>query len=105
GDVALLAHHLFEQHGGSDRAALETLLQRYAGYGWPGNVRELSNLIARHVALGDVAPPRPAPTTDDPIEATLALGLSLPAARAHVVQELERRYVERVLAAHGGNVG
>jgi transcriptional regulator with GAF, ATPase, and Fis domain len=41
----------------------------------------------------------------DFIEETIALDLPLPRARERVVDEFERRYVQRVLAQHNGNVG
>jgi NAD(P)-dependent dehydrogenase (short-subunit alcohol dehydrogenase family) len=34
----------------------------------------------------------------------IADGLALPVARLQVVREFERRYIEAVLAQHGGNV-
>jgi DNA-binding NtrC family response regulator len=94
---------------------------RLEAYTWPGNVRELRNAVARRIALGESAPlgatkpmadvvpgstPPPPPTSvGDPIEDVLALELPLSHARARVVQELEGRYVARVLARYGGNVG
>jgi hypothetical protein len=41
----------------------------------------------------------------DIIEEILAMDLPLPRARQRIVDEFERRYVQRVLAQHGGNVG
>jgi DNA-binding NtrC family response regulator len=75
---------------------------------WPGNVRELENLVARRLALGGVrtslrGTEKTGPIVD-PIEAVLAQDLSFPEARERVQAEFERRYVERILAAHGGNV-
>ncbi|WP_437602496.1 sigma 54-interacting transcriptional regulator [Sorangium sp. So ce590] len=43
-------------------------------------------------------------TSDDIIEEILALDLPLPRARERIVEHFERRYVQRVLAQHGGNV-
>ncbi|AKT38123.1 sigma 54-interacting transcriptional regulator [Chondromyces crocatus] len=43
-------------------------------------------------------------STADVVEETLALDLPLARARERVVEEFERRYVQRVLAQHGGNV-
>jgi transcriptional regulator of acetoin/glycerol metabolism len=69
------------------------------------------------LALGDLAPlgrsPSSAPTPlgaqgiapgGDPIAAVLALDLPLIETRQRVVDEVERRYVARVLAANNGNV-
>ncbi|MGH7296648.1 MAG: helix-turn-helix domain-containing protein, partial [Polyangiaceae bacterium] len=44
------------------------------------------------------------PGAGDAIERVLARDLPLPRARAEVVEEFERRYVQRVLDLHGGNV-
>jgi DNA-binding NtrC family response regulator len=40
----------------------------------------------------------------DVIDAVLATDLPLSRARARVVEEFERRYVERVCERHGGNI-
>ncbi|WP_437954733.1 sigma 54-interacting transcriptional regulator [Sorangium sp. So ce119] len=45
-----------------------------------------------------------AATSNDIIEEILALDLPLPRARERIVEHFERRYVQRVLAQHGGNV-
>jgi DNA-binding NtrC family response regulator len=81
-------------------------------YPWPGNVRELRNAIARRIALGDMvddAPGLGGPASRpvegaDVMAAILAEDLPLTRARQKVVDEFERRYIERVLAKHGGNV-
>jgi DNA-binding NtrC family response regulator len=75
------------------------------GHDWPGNVRELANRIERAVALSehdtlvleDVAP--------EAVEAGEAAGDLLGDAvdRAAPLAEVEREYIERVIAAHGGN--
>jgi hypothetical protein len=48
----------------------------------------------------------PAPPVAGPdfLDSVLALDLPLPRARERVCDEFQRRYVERVLARHGGNV-
>ncbi len=122
GDVTVLGTHFWERLGGKEAIPAD-LLDRFEHYGWPGNIRELHNAVARRIALGDLAPveatraghsaapPATATatgsgntSTTDVIEQTLALGLSFPAARERVVESFERRYIERVLVAHGGNV-
>jgi len=70
-------------------------VSRLAAYPWPGNVRELRNYVERSMILGsfpsepvpgaDVAPPPPA----GELELSLA--------------EVERRHIERVTEACGGN--
>ena len=111
GDVALLAAQFWRELLGEEAAVPEDVVAQCEAHVWPGNVRELENAIARRVALGDLpaAPPRfaaaaPAGAVDAFVDRVLALDLPLPEARARVVDHFERRYVERVLAAHGGNV-
>lgn len=120
-DIELLARKFWAQSGGDpDRIPLD-LLREWEEYNWPGNIRELRNAVARRLALGDLAPQGPASrpppsmreersraqglaTGGDPIAAALALDLPLGETRQRIVDELERRYVERVLEANGGNV-
>jgi DNA-binding NtrC family response regulator len=111
GDIALLTAHFWRALGGQGRPPYD-MAQRFEGETWPGNVRELRNAVARRLALGDLtmspevpddasAPNAGAP---DALERVLARDLPFPRARAELLAEFERRYVERVLARHGGNV-
>jgi DNA-binding NtrC family response regulator len=127
GEIGYLARHFWRELGGAGQPLPIALFQRYEEYPWPGNIRELRNAIARRIALGDMvdapgltgpasgpspgsvpapgAASRPGATTgDEDIAAILAQDLPLPRARELMVDEFERRYVERVLAKHGGNV-
>ncbi len=104
------------------------LMRRFESYAWPGNVRELHNAVARQIALGSLAQletavplstreapralalapslpiaPEPLRDTFDPILAE-AFELPFTQARQRVMEEFERRYVERVLDKHGGSV-
>ena len=108
GDVRFIAVQLWERMANGEPMA-EGLLASFEGYGWPGNVRELSNVIARKISLGDLYPPelqgKPIDLTDSKVfDRVFALNLPLPEARARVLGEFERYYVERILAKHGGNV-
>ncbi len=112
-DIAPLARHFWRQQGGGKQAIPEALLTSFEDYEWPGNVRELQSAVARHLALGPLAgaaasnarrsTPAPSAATDF-MEQVLAENLALPVARQRVTDEFLRRYVERVLARHGGNV-
>jgi transcriptional regulator with GAF, ATPase, and Fis domain len=109
GDVAVLAHHFWKELGGGDRPLPYDVLQRCEAYSWPGNVRELHNEIARRIALGEMelaarSGTQAAPLTGDSIDAVLALDLPLTRAREKLLEEFHARYVERVVAQHGGNV-
>jgi two-component system response regulator HydG len=109
GDVLILAQHILERVtarankpilGFSPEAA-----QKLMAYAWPGNVRELENSVERAVALasfdkiavGDL--PEKVRTyrsthivlaSDDPTELV-------------ALDEMERRYVARVVESVGGN--
>ena len=108
-DVLALSQRFIEQYasrtgkrvlGPSPAAA-----QRLLAYGWPGNVRELQNCIERAVALTsfeeitvddlpervrNYSQPRVVPETQDASELV-------------TLEELERRYILRVLEAGGGS--
>ncbi|HZU83975.1 MAG TPA: sigma-54 dependent transcriptional regulator [Polyangiaceae bacterium] len=114
GDVSLLARHFAGEMAGSPDALSPEVLARFSEYAWPGNVRELRNTVARIVALGETGdeprwPARPASATpagtmEDWLDAVMATSPAFPVARRRVLREFERRYVERILAAHDGNV-
>jgi two-component system response regulator HydG len=117
GDISVLAHRFWKELGGAGALPYD-LLRRCEEYAWPGNVRELYNEIARRIALGDVntetdasssgafapAPPGAQAQAPDFMERVLAEDLPLPRARQRVVDEFQRRYVERVVAKHGGSI-
>jgi DNA-binding NtrC family response regulator len=107
GDVPLLARHIWQNSGGAPDALDEATIRRWSRLAWPGNVRELRNVVLKRLALGDLAddPGRDsAQPSEDIIEDVLLLDLPLARARERVVADFERRYVTRLLAAHGGNV-
>lgn len=106
-DIAPLAEHLLGRLGVKASLSPEALAALEA-YDWPGNVRELLNVLRRaslfaegDVIEGDLArrmiagsifgrvsPPTPTPSPDEDVR----------------LAEVERRHIERVLAAHGGNI-
>jgi transcriptional regulator with GAF, ATPase, and Fis domain len=126
GDIAVLAHHFWKRLADRGVPFPTDFLPRLEAYDYPGNVRELYNAVARRVALGDLAqietaraasapvtagdtpgagvPPPPPSLRGDVTESVLALDLPLVRARERVVEDFERRYVQRILAQHGGNV-
>jgi DNA-binding NtrC family response regulator len=81
------------------QAAVKALV----AYHWPGNVRELENVVERAVALcetesigtDDLPAQVKERRSSDFLAGALARGLTL--------ADLEREYIERVLAAEGGN--
>ncbi|MEO6418937.1 MAG: sigma 54-interacting transcriptional regulator [Polyangiaceae bacterium] len=113
GDVTLLARHFAADMGATRDALSSELLARFNDYSWPGNVRELRNAVARYIALGEdevarqgqpaTSQARKTPTKDW-LEDIIDSQMPFPLARRRTLDEFERRYVERVLAAHDGNV-
>jgi transcriptional regulator with GAF, ATPase, and Fis domain len=107
GDIAVLTRHFWRQIAGEGRPLPAQLIERLEDYSWPGNVRELQNAIARHVAVGDLpgcAALRAPSAVMDPIERVISMDLPLPRARAELVSEFERRYVQSVLERNDGSV-
>ena len=119
GDIPLLVRHFCEELGGDANLISRELLLRWEEQPFPGNVRELRNTVARHLALGELAslPLAPRPDQGPEIQARSesagndlsrvieeALEWPLGEARQKVVEEFEKRYIERMLARHGGNV-
>jgi two-component system response regulator GlrR len=73
-------------------------------YDWPGNVRELYNIVQRAVLLTE---DKVIPAVDLPIETPAASASEAGLLRhdkARVVEDFERRCVERLLRKHLGNV-
>jgi transcriptional regulator with GAF, ATPase, and Fis domain len=115
GDISMLARLFWKELGGDERGLSSDLLTGWESDPWPGNVRELRNAVARQMALGDLAqlpsqadsdaePIHDAPAPQpDVIDEVIRRGLSLPGGRERVVQAYERRYIEHVLAQHGGD--
>src|SRR5438477_4132964 len=121
-DIPLLAEHFAARHAGI-RGANITNEAREAmlAYSWPGNVRELENAVARALALnpsGTILPEDlPEAVRDEWRKARgLAPAAAMPPQMAVLppqpdplvadrptLDELERRYAERVLREMGGN--
>jgi transcriptional regulator with GAF, ATPase, and Fis domain len=93
GDIELLAAEFWRTFR-PDTAPPPALLAHLAGQSWPGNVRELRNAVERAALLG-WQPERPS----GPHEI-----LTYQQAKERAVWDWERRWVERLLASHGGNL-
>jgi len=109
GDVLLLAQHFVERFGARSgkevRGIHAAAAERLVTYDWPGNVRELENCIERAVALlrfdevniDDLPEKIRHYGVDRHIRAVDDLG------EVVTIAELERRYIQRVLALVGGD--
>jgi two-component system response regulator AtoC len=107
-DVLLLAVHFVDHFARKMRRPGSTMTASCAavlsGYEWPGNVRELANVIERAVALS----PSSQITVDDlpeQVRAGRAARVKATAEGSELVplEEIERRYIRRVLEAARGN--
>jgi DNA-binding NtrC family response regulator len=111
-DVALLAHHFLNKyakaHGEQVQLSSE-MIDLLAGYAWPGNVRELENAIEHAAAVcadriitpNDLPPrilERAKPCAVKPTAPSVSLIDDRP-----TLAELERRYVQLILAEADGN--
>jgi two-component system response regulator AtoC len=122
-DIPLLAEHFAARHAGERGASLTTeAREALLVWDWPGNVRELENAVARALALnpgGTILPedlpeavrdrwqgrkgypPIKTPTSVTPLPMPPAVD---PLVADHpTLDELSRRYAERVLRDSGGN--
>ena len=111
-DIAQLALHFLRSAAAQWQKAAPALsapaLQKLLAHDWPGNVRELKNVVERGVlmcASGALAPadidldgipeiPVPPPTQPE----------SFRDAKARVVEDFERAFIQQLLACSGGNV-
>ncbi|HEY4116348.1 MAG TPA: sigma-54 dependent transcriptional regulator [Byssovorax sp.] len=108
-DILLLAQSFLERFaaraGKKIRGLSSAVAQKLVGYAWPGNVRELQNCIERAVALARYEEL----TADDlpdrirDYKASHVLVMADDPSELVPMEEVERRYVLRVLAAVGGN--
>lgn len=116
-DVLLLAAHFLRQFGRPGQRLDAGALARLQAHDWPGNVRELAHVIERAVLLDggacldssalEIDGARAEPAAADVLAADTVAALrggTLRAAKARLIEDFERRYVEQLLSRHGGNV-
>jgi two-component system response regulator HydG len=109
GDVLLLAQHFVDRYatqaGKSVKGIAPAAAERLLAYSWPGNVRELENCIERAIALTSYEQI----TVDDLPEKIRSyrrshvLVASDDPAELVPLEEVERRYILRVMEAVGGS--
>jgi two-component system response regulator HydG len=107
-DILLLAQHFLERSAARMSRPVTGLTAscaaRLMAHSWPGNVRELANVVERAVALT-----RSARLTVDDLPrhlgatSTTRSMLTVAAEELVPLEEVERRYIRRVMAAAGGN--
>ncbi|MFN0253593.1 MAG: sigma-54-dependent transcriptional regulator [Kofleriaceae bacterium] len=110
-DVVPLATHILAHLGPKQNPPRRMRLSPEAqhlllGYHWPGNVRELMNVLERGVALcqGElIADDDLPPSVRERRPADFLHGLGAAVARRMTLAELEREFIEAVLADEAGN--
>jgi len=108
-DVLLLAQHLLEHHAKKSQRAVLGLTpaaaEKLVRYSWPGNVRELGNCMERAVALAkyDQIRAEDLPDRVRTHKSSYVIVASDDPSELVPMDEVERRYVLRVLAAVNGN--
>ena len=108
-DVLLLSHHFLARHAAELERPLPQLTpgarQALLEHDWPGNVRELEHVMERALFL--TADPQWIDRTEILLPAPAANGNpagSFQQAKKEAVARFERRYIEQLLLAYGGNI-
>ena len=107
-DIPLLAQHFLERAAadfdrplrGFSRGAMARLLE----HDWPGNVRELEHIVQRAVVLSQDPERVRRWNVDLPARGDARSAESFREAKTRMVARFEKRYVEKMLAAHRGNI-
>jgi len=108
-DVLLLAQHFLEKCaarlGKPVKAISAEAAQKLVDYDWPGNVRQLENSIERAITLTrfDHLTVDDLPERVRKFDASPAHVIDLELEHMMTLEQLERRYIERVLKASAGN--
>ncbi len=108
-DVLLLAQHFIAHFAASKGRAVEGLspaaAEKLMAYAWPGNVRELSNCVERAVAVAryDRIAVDDLPEKIRSYQSSHVIVSSDDPAELVPMEEIERRYIARVLEVVRGN--
>lgn len=105
-DILILAKHFIEKYAAKfclpTRQLTREAMQKLVMYEWPGNIRELENVIGAAVALS--SGPLICSADLQIVEAQVHLPTSFREAKARIVTQFEREYIERLLGSCDGNV-
>jgi DNA-binding NtrC family response regulator len=105
-DIPYLAKHFLEKYASNSSGNVPSLspeaIQKLIYHDWPGNVRELEHTIERAVMVcetaslseHDIALPAPEHRLED----------SFREAKAKIVEQFEKDYIQRLLLSYDGNV-
>lgn len=105
-DILLLARHFLDKYSTELNKPVQDFspeaMQRLLVHDWPGNVRELENVIERAVIFSrqsfiqkaDIQLPPSGPSPQE----------SFKTAKAKAVEQFERKFIQGLLLANGGNI-
>ncbi len=104
-DILLLAQHFLQRYSQRVVGIKSNAADKLLSYTWPGNVRELQNCIERAVALAqfDHIGIDDLPERVREFKSSRVTVESNDPAELLPMEEVERRYILRVLEAVGGN--
>ncbi|MES4786014.1 MAG: two-component system response regulator, partial [Nitrospiraceae bacterium] len=109
-DIPLLVEHFLDKHrytpGAPPARISEEALSSLMQYDWPGNVRELENAIERAVSLahGPLILPEDLPESVRDFKPLSVIQTGSASTEALItLEEMEKRYLARVLRETGGN--
>src|SRR5262249_37818735 len=106
-DIPILASHFLEKYSREFNKPLQECPPSFFGvlkdYDWPGNVRELEHVIERIVALSEHGILESA---DIPLSGPkpLVRQQSFSQAKATMIEQFERSYIQSLLLTHRGNI-
>ncbi len=116
-DIELLANHFLQKYGEKNQKFVSGIspeaLRLMLNYEWKGNVRELEHAVERALVLasGDLVQPDDLPQAIlsaaggamDPMPQAY-MDLPFKEAKAHLVEDFEKRYIIEALGRHKGNI-
>jgi two-component system, NtrC family, response regulator GlrR len=105
-DIPFLVYHFLAKYASEFHEEVKTLtaeaIQKLAFYGWPGNVRELEHTVERAVMF--CKGPRIGEEDIVLPGQTRWCSESFQQAKAKIVRQFERDYIQRLLLSHDGNI-
>jgi two-component system, NtrC family, response regulator HydG len=111
GDIRLLANHFWRTHHKMTTEIPRLTMQRFESFRWHGNVAELQVAVTNLAVSGtDNVDPTTEFRRDNRVpigeiaERLLSADLPMIQARTLLGEAFDRRYLERILAAHNGNL-
>ena len=106
-DIPTLAQHFIAKYSAdTDNKSIRLstgALQKLIFYDWPGNVRELEHTIERAVMFCETGMLEESDIVL-PVQRRCGQAESFQKAKAKVIEQFEKEYIENLLLSHGGNI-